>query len=299
MVHIDEVQDYLRLPGDLGDALAQAQGPRRRLYAGAPASRPAAEDVARRPSWPTPAPGSPSPSPPATPATSQPPDRGELTADDFEHLPAFSAYASLLHRQPVGAVDQPHHDAAAASRAQAPRSPRRLQRPLRPATDRHRGRPAQPDRAARPAAARNALAAVHAVREVPHERSIPSTAGPLHPGSRPSDRPSGRLGPARAHQSQVSASDQPVRGTNTRVRLRRRSHRAAGSSRAGLAHIAARHVRPRPAGARPESPSTATCRPTRCRPSSSPATLQPIPQRARPATYCGVWSEAHRVACVS
>jgi hypothetical protein len=47
MVHIDEIQDYLRLPGDLGDALAQARA-RRRLHPRPPAPRPAAATPARR-----------------------------------------------------------------------------------------------------------------------------------------------------------------------------------------------------------------------------------------------------------
>lgn len=96
MVHIDEVQDYLRLPGDLGDALAQARGlgvgyslahqhlhqlPReihRAVMANA-RSRVAfqldhadAREIA---------------------ATT----RGQLLAEDFESLPAYRAYANLLH----------------------------------------------------------------------------------------------------------------------------------------------------------------------------------------------------------
>lgn len=95
MLHIDEVQDYLRLPGDLSDALAQGRGlglgltlahqalgqlppglrdaiaanARSRLvFALSPRD---ARDIA---------------------ATT----RGQLHADDFQSLPAFQAYASLL-----------------------------------------------------------------------------------------------------------------------------------------------------------------------------------------------------------
>ncbi len=101
MVHIDEVQDYLRLPGDLGDALAQARGlgvgytlahqhldqlpqqlrravlanARSRVAFGLPHAD--ARDIA---------------------ATT----RGRLVAEDFESLPAFAAYASLLSRNEPG-----------------------------------------------------------------------------------------------------------------------------------------------------------------------------------------------------
>lgn len=95
MVHIDEVQDYLRLPGDLGSALAQARGlgvgftlahqhlgqlPKD-LKAGVMAnarSRVAfslSRDDAR-----------------ASAALSQ----GELAAEDYQSLPRYQAYASLL-----------------------------------------------------------------------------------------------------------------------------------------------------------------------------------------------------------
>lgn len=96
MIHVDEVQDYLRLPGDLGDALAQARGLgvgftlahqhlgqllptalREAVLANA-RSRVAfqlssrdARELARE-------------------------TRSILTAEDFETLPAFHAYASLL-----------------------------------------------------------------------------------------------------------------------------------------------------------------------------------------------------------
>ena len=96
MIHIDEVQDYLRLPGDLGDALAQARGLgvgftlahqhlgqlqptalREAILANA-RSRVAfqlssrdARELARD-------------------------ARSILTAEDFETLPAFNAYVSLL-----------------------------------------------------------------------------------------------------------------------------------------------------------------------------------------------------------
>jgi hypothetical protein len=101
MIHIDEVQDYLRLPGDLGDALAQARGLgvgytlahqhldqlplslRRAVLANA-RSRIAfelphadARDIA---------------------ATT----RGRLLAEDFESLPAYAAYASLLSGNQTG-----------------------------------------------------------------------------------------------------------------------------------------------------------------------------------------------------
>lgn len=101
MVHIDEVQDYLRLPGDLGDALAQARGLgvgytlahqhldqlpvslRRAVMANA-RSRIAfqlpyadARDIAST-------------------------TRGRLVAEDFESLPAYAAYASLLSNNETG-----------------------------------------------------------------------------------------------------------------------------------------------------------------------------------------------------
>ena len=95
MVHIDEVQDYLRLSGDLSDALAQARGlgvgftlAHQHLSQLPTAIRDAvmanarsrvtfqlsghdAREIAKT-------------------------TRGELTHDDFEALPAFTAYASLL-----------------------------------------------------------------------------------------------------------------------------------------------------------------------------------------------------------
>ena len=95
MVHVDEVQDYLRLPGDLGDALAQARGlgvgftlAHQHLSQLPSSIRDAvlanarsrvtfqlngrdAREIAKA-------------------------ARGELVADDFELLPAFHAYASLL-----------------------------------------------------------------------------------------------------------------------------------------------------------------------------------------------------------
>lgn len=101
MVHIDEVQDYLRLPGDLGDALAQARGLgvgytlahqhldqlplglRRAVLANARSRvtfqlpHADAREIA---------------------ATT----RGRLTSEDFESLPAFAAYASLLSRNQMG-----------------------------------------------------------------------------------------------------------------------------------------------------------------------------------------------------
>lgn len=95
MVHIDEVQDYLRLPGDLGDAVAQARGlgvgytlahqhlgqlPKA-LYEAVMANarsrvvfqlshRDAREFATQT--------------------------RGQLQAEDFESLPAFGAYTQLL-----------------------------------------------------------------------------------------------------------------------------------------------------------------------------------------------------------
>lgn len=101
MVFIDEVQDYLRLPGDLGDALAQARGlgvgytlahqhlgqlpkPLHEAVFANSRSRVAfqlgtkdAREIA---------------------ATT----RGVLVADDFESLPAFQAYAQLLSDNTAG-----------------------------------------------------------------------------------------------------------------------------------------------------------------------------------------------------
>ena len=95
MLHVDEVQDYLRLSGDLGDALVQARGARVGLTAAhqhlgqlPPSLRDAllanarsriafslsgrdARDIAGL-------------------------THGDLTPEDFERLPAFQAYASLL-----------------------------------------------------------------------------------------------------------------------------------------------------------------------------------------------------------
>jgi hypothetical protein len=101
MVFIDEVQDYLRLPGDLGDALAQARGlgvgytlahqhlgqlpkPLHEAVFANARSRVAfqlgnrdARDIA---------------------ATT----RGALVAEDFESLPAYAAYAQLLTDNAAG-----------------------------------------------------------------------------------------------------------------------------------------------------------------------------------------------------
>jgi len=95
MIHIDEVQDYLRLPGDLGDALAQARGlgvgftlAHQHLGQLPPHIREAVLANAR--------------SRIAFNLTGHDArdlaglTRGELVHDDFELLPAFHAYASLL-----------------------------------------------------------------------------------------------------------------------------------------------------------------------------------------------------------
>lgn len=101
MLHIDEVQDYLRLPGDLGDALAQARGlglgmalahqhlgqlPKsihdavmanaRSRVVFQLSNRDAREFAGQT--------------------------RGQLQAEDFESLPAFHAYAQLLSGNTVG-----------------------------------------------------------------------------------------------------------------------------------------------------------------------------------------------------
>jgi len=101
MLHIDEVQDYLRLPGDLGDALAQARGlgvgytlahqhlsqlPKDLLEAVmANARSRVAFQLASRDAR-------------AVAATT----RGELTPEDFESLPAYHAYASILQQSHSG-----------------------------------------------------------------------------------------------------------------------------------------------------------------------------------------------------
>ena len=104
MVYIDEVQDYLRLPGDLGEVLAQARGlglgltlahqhldqlPRG-LHAAIMAnarSRIAFQLTGKD----------------ARELASL--TRGQLDPDDFETLPAFHAYAQLLaNNQPAGWV---------------------------------------------------------------------------------------------------------------------------------------------------------------------------------------------------
>lgn len=104
MVYIDEVQDYLRLPGDLGEVLAQARGlglgltlahqhldqlPRR-LHAAIMANARSrivfqltGKDARELASL----------------------TRGQLDPDDFETLPAFHSYAQLLSgNQPTGWV---------------------------------------------------------------------------------------------------------------------------------------------------------------------------------------------------
>jgi hypothetical protein len=95
MLHIDEVQDYLRLPGDLGDALAQGRGlglgitlAHQALPQLTPVIREAILANARS----------------RVTFGLSPRDardiagmtRGQLVSDDFMSLPAFSAYASLL-----------------------------------------------------------------------------------------------------------------------------------------------------------------------------------------------------------
>lgn len=95
MVYIDEVQDYLRLPGDLGDALAQARGlgvgftlAHQHLGQLPSAIRDAVMANARsRVVFQL---GNRDASAIAKTA------RGALVADDFEQLRAFDAYASLL-----------------------------------------------------------------------------------------------------------------------------------------------------------------------------------------------------------
>lgn len=102
MVHIDEVQDYLRLPGDLGDAVAQARG----LGVGytlahqhlgqlpkslheavmANARSRVVFQLSNRD---------------AKEFATQ--TRGQLHAEDFESLPAFGAYTQLLAANAVGA----------------------------------------------------------------------------------------------------------------------------------------------------------------------------------------------------
>lgn len=101
MLHIDEISDYLRLPGDLGDALAQARG----LGLGmtlahqhlgqlpksihdavmANARSRAVFQVSTRD---------------AREFAGQ--SRGQLQPEDFESLPAFHAYAQLLSGNAVG-----------------------------------------------------------------------------------------------------------------------------------------------------------------------------------------------------
>ncbi len=128
MIHIDEVQDYLRLPGDISDALAQARGlgvgftlahqhlrqlskPVREAVMANARSRIAfqlapvdARDLAAI-------------------------THGRLEAEDFASLPAFHAYASLLdHGNPgdyvsivTQALQPPLRDAAALKRLSAER----------------------------------------------------------------------------------------------------------------------------------------------------------------------------------
>ena len=95
MLHIDEVQDYLRLPGDLGAALAQARGLRlgltlshqhlgqlpKALLAGVMAN--ARSRVAFS-------------LPREDARTIAALSAGLLAAEDYQQLPAYHAYASLL-----------------------------------------------------------------------------------------------------------------------------------------------------------------------------------------------------------
>lgn len=102
MVYIDEVQDYLRLPGDLGDALAQARGlgvsytlahqhldqlPRALREAIAANAR---SKIAFQ-------------LPPSDARVMAATSRSRLEPIDFESLPAFSAYAQLLDQGSPGA----------------------------------------------------------------------------------------------------------------------------------------------------------------------------------------------------
>lgn len=95
MVHVDEVQDYLRLPGDLGDALAQARGlgvgytlAHQHLGQFSSSLREAVmANVRSRVAFQL------SPSDAKVIAATS---TGQLDARDFQALPAFQAYASLL-----------------------------------------------------------------------------------------------------------------------------------------------------------------------------------------------------------
>jgi hypothetical protein len=97
MMHIDEVQDYLRLPGDLGDALAQGRGLGLGLtlaHQALPQLTPSIREAVMANARSRVAFGlSPRDARDLAGTT-----RGQLTADDFMSLPAFSAYATLLTR---------------------------------------------------------------------------------------------------------------------------------------------------------------------------------------------------------
>ncbi|KQV73878.1 hypothetical protein ASC61_02005 [Aeromicrobium sp. Root344] len=96
MVHIDEVQDYLRLPGDLGDALATARGRgigyslyHQHLDQLPSALHHAIMANARSQAF--------FALPHGDARQIAATTRGQLVAEDFESLPAFSAYANILH----------------------------------------------------------------------------------------------------------------------------------------------------------------------------------------------------------
>lgn len=101
MVHIDEVQDYLRLPGDLGDALAQARG----LGVGFTLAH---QHLGQLPSGLREAVLANARSRIAFALTGRDArdiaglSRGQVSADDLAALPAFEAYAALHVRGSAG-----------------------------------------------------------------------------------------------------------------------------------------------------------------------------------------------------